>query len=256
MAVPHLGVFLDSDLKNSDFPIFLKLLGESKSIVSSFSILQADLYYHNGVMDTDHHHDEHIALSEEQEDLHDEIKKPQEISRLNFLPYIAESLTITDHVHLTEDQTKEIIPWLVYSTKIDPHNIQGYTLTAYYLAYKFGKPQDALNLLKQGIKNNPKAWEIYAELGGIYFNVFKDFKLSKKYFEKAWRLLQKTEYDKFQTRHILTLLASSNEKLGKNDIAINLYEQLHALFPKSAYYRKKILLLENIQKKREATEPL
>lgn len=228
-TVPHLGVILDSNPTDSDLPVFLKVLGESKSILSSFSILQADLYYHNGVMDKDHRYVE---------------KKKGSVKSINFLPKIEQALKITDHVHLTEDQTKEIVPWLFYSTRVDPNNIQGYTLTAYYLAYKFNKAEDAINLLREGVKNNPESWEIYSEIGGIYFKLYKNYVLSEVYFDKGWKLLKRTKYDKLEARHVLTLLAFSNEQIGNNERALQSYKKLQELFPKSDYYQERILDLE------------
>ncbi|MFH1394845.1 MAG: hypothetical protein ABIH09_01670 [Candidatus Omnitrophota bacterium] len=214
-------------------PFFIQLLGEGKSVVSAWSFLQADLYYHGGVG----------HLCEDEAD-HDEHDKQPVISEWNVLFRLKDDLNITEHIHLKGNDLKEILPWLYYSAEIDPHNVQAITTTAFYVADMFGKPEEAISYLRKGLRNNINSWEIYAEMGIIYFRFINNSAKAVNFLVRAEQLMLKSEHNKYQERSVLTFLAASYVKLGQNEDAFRVYSRLAELFPEEEAFKKKLDKLE------------
>ena len=227
-----------------DTPIFLRLLGEGKSFLSSLSLLQADLYFHRGV---GHFFDEHeggLAIVEREDvHAHEEHLHKEDHHRagpFNVLFRISEEIGLTEHVHLQGDQMKEIVPWLYYAAEIDPHNVLAITLTGFYLADRLDKVDEGIAFLRRGLMNNPDSWEINAELGRIYYEHRKNYEAAARFLSRARTLLEESQHDKFQERYVLSFLALSYEALGRKMDAMPLYRRLNELFPDTEVFRKKL----------------
>jgi len=228
------------DRPTADVPVFMRFLGEGRSIVSSLSILQADRYFHGGVGHFAEEHEEGFAITEREHKVceHPEEHVIPDVSQINILFRISREIEATEHIHLDDDQLKEIIPWLYYAAEIDSRNIQAYTLTAYYLCDRLGETDQGISFLREGLRKNPDSWEINAELGRIYSQHLNNHEAAMQYFSKAWVLLQKVSHDKFQERYVLTFLASSYEALGREQDAVPLYKHLNELFPNGVFEEK------------------
>ena len=153
---------------------------------------------------------------------------------------VSDAINLTKHVHLGEDEIKEIIPWLYYAAMVDPHNVQAYTLAGYYLSDRLSKEDEAIKFLRKGLAQNPESWEIYTEIGYIYFKQLEEYDIALRYLVIAWRLLQAVPHDKFQERFVLTLLANGYEKTSQHEKAYSIYVYLNDLFPNSVIFDKKI----------------
>lgn len=228
------------DQPASEVPVFMRFLGEGRSIVSSLSILKADLYFHGGVGHFDDEHEEGFAIADRD---HKACEHPEEHvlpqpNRFNILFRISREVGVTEHVHLHGDQIKEIIPWLYYAAEIDTHNVQAYVLTGFYLCNRLGKVEQSIAFLREGLRKNPDSWEINAELGRIYFQYIKNYEAAAQYLSKAWILLQEAPHDKFQERYVLSYLARSYEAQGKEREALPLYKRLNELFPNGVFDKK------------------
>jgi hypothetical protein len=235
-----------------DVPVFARFLGEARSIGSNISILQADRYYHGGLgrqdkdqcgklwecdhdheQDHDHDHDrDHDHLN-----AHEKKERPR-YGRFNVLMRISEEIALTEHIHLESGQMKEIMPWLYYAARIDPKNIQAYVLSAYYLADRLDRPDQAMAFLREGLKKNPDSWEINAEIGRIYYKHYKNYEGAAYFLNAALEHLNKTPHDKLDERGVLSLLAHTYEALGETEKAHPLYIRLNELFPGKGYESK------------------
>ncbi|MGB2599666.1 MAG: hypothetical protein WBB86_05035 [Candidatus Omnitrophota bacterium] len=228
------------DQPMSDVPVFMRFLGEGRSIVSSLSLLQADRYFHGGAGHFSDEHKEGFAIAERE---HTACEHPDEhilpeASPFNVLFRISREIGVTEHVHLQGDQVKEIVPWLYYAAEIDPHNVLAYTLTGFYLCDRLGKIDQGIAFLREGLRKNPDSWEINAELGRVYFQHLKNYKIAAQYLSKAWVLLQEVPHDKYQERYVLSFLAVSYEALGRGSDALPLYRRLNELFPNDVHDKK------------------
>ncbi|MGO9648362.1 conserved exported hypothetical protein [Candidatus Sulfotelmatobacter sp. SbA7] len=72
-----------------------------------------------------------------------------------------------------------LAPLLEITTALDPHLTVAYEFGANFLAPKppngAGQPQRAVELAEFGIRNNPKDWRLYYDLGFIYYMDLKDY---------------------------------------------------------------------------------
>lgn len=236
----------DVELRQTyDTPVFMRMLGEGRSIVSSLSLLEADRYLHGGVGDQDEDHDSNIVeVSREKDtdsyDTAGTAEKKADISPFNILFRMSEETGISEHKHLQGKDIREIIPWIYYSAEVDPHNVLAYTLAGYYVIDRFGKVDEGLAFLRKGLKNNPDSWEINAELGRVYFQYTKNYSVAVEFLSKAWTLMQTEDTDKFQRRYVLSFLARSYEALGQTDKALPIYKRLNELFPRDTNIKNKI----------------
>ena len=225
------------NLTLTDTPAAMRILGESRNIASNLVFLQADRYYHRGVGHPDEHDHGGIGdeMIKEDEHVQDRDESNHAVGKfLDPLVRISTGLEINDHDHMGTEDLEEIVPWLYYAHKIDPNNTDAYTLTAYYLADRFDKVDEAMALLKSGMVNNPDSWEICAEMGSIQYNIKHDYKSAVRFLSRAVVLMNKGSYDRFDARKVLTPLAYSYLELGKKRAAFKVLEQLVILFPESS----------------------
>ncbi|MGQ9663594.1 MAG: tetratricopeptide repeat protein, partial [Kiritimatiellia bacterium] len=126
------------------------LLGESRLALSGHFYEMADTYFHRGV---GHVHEE--AFSD------------------GFFQKIHKQFSPREHVHVKGRQINEIMPWLKLAIRMDPHNVELYTVAAFWLATEGRRPDTALDVLRQALANNPYCYQAQLELGRIYLQMGK-----------------------------------------------------------------------------------
>ena len=231
--------------------VFFRTLGETKALVSDLTYLKADEYYHGGVKHKDL--EPHICLFRDKEARREkpehkhayEKKHEQEkFPGFNILSRIGSELSIHTVKHLHGEEEKEIMPWLYYSVKLNPHNVEAYVVGAYWVGSRLGKVDEALKFLREGMKHNPDAWQIYSEAGSFYFHQKKNYIQAVKLYSKAESLMSEKNADEFDKSHVFTFLGASYEKTGKIDRALEYYRKDVDLFPSHRGLIKKIKKLE------------
>jgi len=238
-------------ISNLHKDIFYKTLGEFKDFLSDISLIKADVYFHGGTYDFRKHekdngeHALHIAEGISGKHGNHDIREHGHIEyhikpSLNILLDVGKTIQIAEHRHLSGKEEKEILPWLYYSIRLNPHNIMAYSVGGFWLAVKLKKPDEAIVLLKEGITNNPESWEIYETLGHVYYFNKKDYKNAEICLEKAKEFGDKANVDKFEKRNIYTLLAEIYVKKGMPNKALLLYKTLLNLFPENETIRRHI----------------
>jgi hypothetical protein len=251
---------------SGDMPVVMRILGESRGIVSSLAFLQADIYFHRGIMGHDDGaeectftdlmgkpHDRDVDVHE-----HDDHTEEAHAVPTDPLLRISGKLLIDSHSHMGTEEIKEIMPWLYYAQKLDPNNVMAYTVTSYYLARRLGKTSEAIALLRQGMVHNPDSWEICAEMGMVMYQNLKDIPAAIRFFKRAALLLERTPHNKFDERHVLTLLANAYAESGQTIKALEILEEVKILFPDSRSLANNISRLENMlspeERKNEGTQ--
>ena len=234
--------------------IFFRTLGEAKALVSDLSYLKADEYYHGGVKHKDL--EPHICPFRDKEARREELEhkyahekkhKQGKFPGFNILPRIGGELFIHAVKHLHGEEEKEIMPWLYYSVKLNPHNVEAYVVGAYWVGCRLGKADEALKFLREGMKHNPDAWQIYSEAGSLYFHQKQNYIQAVKLYSKAESLMSDKNADKFDKSHVFTFLGASYEKIGRSDRALEYYRKDVNLFPSHRGLIKKIKKLEGKQ---------
>ncbi|MFH1791180.1 MAG: tetratricopeptide repeat protein [Candidatus Omnitrophota bacterium] len=246
---------IDKGVYSLDHDVMYRMFGEFRSFLSDMSYLEADVYFHGGMYhmhdegeknclttlasdrqapDSDetahhHHHHHHHAESAVSE---------------NPLLRIGQAIDITEHRHLSGKDSKEVLPWIYYAVKLNPHNITAYDTGAYWLASRLGQPEKALDLLRDGINNNPESWALNRTAGVIYYDQ-KDYRNAIKHLEQSVRLGEAEHYDKFDRRTVYVPLAECYDKTGSPDKALKLYERVLKDFPGNESVLNKISYFES-----------
>ncbi len=129
----------------------------------------------------------------------------------------------------TSDNVREILPWLKLSAKLDPDNVQTYTVTAYWLRIRMHKDKEAEQVLREGLRNNPQSYEILFELGRLYDESYHDAGRARNVWELAvryWLKLPSEEQkeNKLIFEQITTHLGQLEDKAGNFSQALNWYQ--------------------------------
>jgi hypothetical protein len=86
---------------------------------------------------------------------------------------------------------KLLWPLLNITTQLDPHLIPAYEFGATFLMMKPpngpGSPEEAIELVRHGIRNNPGDWHLYYDLAFIYYDL-KDYRNSADAFLRGSQL--------------------------------------------------------------------
>ena len=101
---------------------------------------------------------------EEHERTSDFLGKPR-----NWIDAFGRNFFPSRHSHRDQPgEAREILPWLRLSADLDPHQVQTYTVAAYWLISNMGKVDEAESFLREGLRANPDSYEILFDLGKLY----------------------------------------------------------------------------------------
>jgi tetratricopeptide (TPR) repeat protein len=238
------------------------LLGDGRRLLANHLFTKADIYFHSGYYPTifdgteppkeNHmagHEEHHDGKHEEEEDF---MGKPRD-----WVDAFGRNFKVTKHTHLEHGREKEILPWLKLSAEMDPHLIDTYTVAAYWLANHLHKVAEAEQFLREGLRENPKSYEILFSLGRIYYNQDHDAARARNVWElalRSWSEQEATrkEPNKFALEEIVVNLGRLEEDQGNFSDAIRYYEQAKTLSPNPAALQKQI---DDLKKKVVANSP-
>lgn len=87
-----------------------------------------------------------------------------------------------------------VLPVLRLVTWLDPHNLDVYATGAWHMGYNFTDEAQrsdrryiplALKFLEEGIENNPNVWDLYFEMGWMYYHKIQDPVSAVEWLKKA-----------------------------------------------------------------------
>jgi len=179
---PQVEARLFANGEGDDDPV-ARWLGDSRRMFAQSFFVKADAYFHSGYYPTIYDNNEpfktpHIGEDSSTMESHNSgdenaiFSDPHnwvERFELNFFP--------SHHTHLDQggvdgngaSEVKEIMPWLKISVALDPHHIETYLVTAYWLRVRLHKVNEAEDILRDGLRANPGSAAIIYELGQLYF---------------------------------------------------------------------------------------
>jgi len=148
------------------------------------------------------------------------------------------------HTHLTEGgadgkenegAVREILPWMKLSSELDPKRVQTYVVTSYWLR-RIGKPEQAEEFLREGLKDNPGDPQLLFDLGRLCLEVKHDPDRARNIWQTALRNLyggtsKNKDESEFAEEQILASLAKLEEKTNHPEQAVVLLQRLKALSP-------------------------
>lgn len=105
-------------------------------------------------------------------------------------------------------------------TDLDPYYMDAYYTGALMLFYEGRNPKAGLELLDQGLANNPEEWFLPTDAGFYCATNLKDYDLAANYFEKASRIWGAPIL-------IKELLASMRYKAGDKEVAYKLWLEIY-----------------------------
>ena len=194
-----------------------RFIGSAKEAFGDTLFIRADSYFHGGVPH-EHHHDDSAVEVEKEGALGFETEEaPGDwIARINH------DIQTHELIHLTKAKRVEMLPFFVLSTSLDPHNIEAVLTTAFWLEREFDRPEDASQLLKKGVLDNPDSWEIDSALGQFYFRR-KKYVQAEEHLRAALKKLGTAPIENYKHMDLYYYLAEGCLAQGKKIEALEAY---------------------------------
>lgn len=237
------------------------LLGESRQWVADYFYTKADIYFHSGyypsvfdearqaeVKDSDVSHPEQTNAPPEEGFL----GPPQD-----WIDRFSRHFEPARHTHLGGENVAEMLPWMQLSADLDPHRLQTYIVTSYFLRNYLGRLDDARQFLRAGIRANPDSPELQYELGRLYFENYKDLPHAKNVWLgalKTWNRVEAPKPEKTPTGEaerdirlrgrIYDSLANEELEAGRTNQAIAYFKESKPDSPFPDLVQKRIDVLE------------
>ena len=202
------------------------LLGDSRRIFANQLFVEADVSFHSGYYPSvwdqaaAPKNSQHMTATEGSPE---EEEHERQMSFLgpptDWIDRFGRHFMITQHTHLSGGNEREILPWLKLSAAMDPHRIDTYTVASYWLRRALGKPKEAEQFLRDGLRDNPDSYELLLELGHVYAENFHEDQRARDVLELALRRWQekeggKKEPDNHSKEEIVINLAHLEEQTG------------------------------------------
>jgi len=148
------------------------------------------------------------------------------------------------HRHFDSAHTyNELAPLLEITTALDPHLLPAYQFGASFLAPKppngAGETERAIKLMEYGIEHNPDNWQLYYNLGFVYYTDLKDYRDAAEAFERGSRVPNAHPFMKIMAAQMAThagdfatarmLWSATYESSQESNIRQNAIEHLRAI---------------------------
>jgi tetratricopeptide (TPR) repeat protein len=200
-------------------------LGASRVALGNSFFEEADNYFHKGVG--------HVQQKAFSNDLFQMLKAEIEPSV---------------HVHPEGVEVSEIMPWLRFTTEMDPNNVDAYLTTAYWLEGSIRRPDLAEAVLREAQMNNPKDYRVINERAKMLFGTGNDGKAATL-LDAAIKLWpggqdpedQQTRIDLAQMLSYRAFLFELNGHCGQ---ALDLFKKAYARMPNNNALEQRVHALE------------
>ncbi len=127
------------------------------------------------------------------------------------------------------DRDPATLPLYRVITALDPKNVNAYDFGGWHLAKNFGKYDQGISFLMEGLKYNPDSFQLHFTIGDIYY--FKEeFQGAIRYYLKALDLAQ----DPTDIKNTLRRLYWSNRQLKNYALAGQYVRMMHSIDPTDA----------------------
>lgn len=110
-------------------------------------------------------------------------------------------------------QDTDLLPLLRLITWLDPHFVQAYQVAGFMLSGRLHRYEHARQLLEEGIRNNPKSYELHEEMGMAILRARKDYREAYTYLAKALSLAQ----DEFDRQRLQRFCATVRRKIEEEN---------------------------------------
>lgn len=157
---------------------------------------------------------------------------------------LAQVIAPEGHAHLHAEGVNEVVPWLYFATRADPHNVEAYAVAAFWLAGEGGRPDLAERVLDEARENNPKDYRVYLEKGRLALKRGVRVEAARA-FDAAGRLWERDPGpDKIQGKldraEMLVFRGLLYEESGDVPHALTCYRNMLTLFPERSGIRERV----------------
>lgn len=214
------------------------LVGDARFALGTQFYEQADVYFHQGVP-----HSKAVAF---QSDIFQRIRN-------EVCPH--------QHRHLAgASNIVEIMPWLSFATRVNPQNLDGYLVAAFWLANEAKRPDLAINILEDAQCNIPYSYEVQLDKGRILLHAGNRIP-AKQAFTAAIAFWEKTadtgnSDDLLDKAEALLYRALLREAEGSTQGAIEDLRNMLAISPNRPAMRERLSQLESGQPTHPAADDL
>jgi tetratricopeptide (TPR) repeat protein len=210
-------------IKHMDSSVLDRVLGASRTAFGNEFYMEADRYFHLGV------------------------GHAQQRAFTGLFEKWADTLLPNIHVHPEGTDINEILPWLRFSTAMDPHNMDAYLNAAFWLAGQGERPDLAETILLEAQQNNPADYRVYQQKGRLYM-VEQQSEKAAGSLEAGIRLWpgrqdSQDEQTRLDLAQMLACRAFLYEMKGKKEKALELFKQSFALSPQNQGLARQIEML-------------
>ena len=173
--------------------VLASLLGDGRKMAADYFAVQADVYFHSGyypsVFDTARAQEEQASDISHPESGEEQEEKGFMGEPRDWIDRFSRHFRPSRHKHLSGNTVGEMLPWLKLSAELDPQRIQTYIVTAYWLRDGLGKPTEAEDFIREGLRANPHSPDLLFSLGLICLEDRNDYPRAKNIFlaaKKEW----------------------------------------------------------------------
>jgi tetratricopeptide (TPR) repeat protein len=257
--------------------VLVLLLGDGRKMFANHFFAKADGYFHRGVYPSifeaktpgadnhmteetetsghggheqsegdhgDHTNHGHEGHQDHEGETHGDSGEKQPGAR-DWIEGLGQRFYPHTHVELSGEEAREMLPWLRLSAELDPHRVETYAVTVYWLYDRLGKVDEAEQFLRKGLKANPDNPQLMYELGRLYFKSRKDFTRTRNVWQFALRRWHQVEAQKEDPNYlileqILGGLSTLEIEAGRFDQAIEYLKQLKIVSPVPDSIQKQI----------------
>jgi len=194
-----------------------RLLGSTRMIIGEAFYEQSDNYFHRGVP-------------------HQKKKAFHDIFQT-----WAHHVRPVSHEHATGKSVYEVMPWLDFTVRMNPHHVEAYLVAAYWLAGDGERPDLAMQIVADGLRANPGDYQLHAERGRLYLQQGENDR-AEKALETAVRLWP-SGYDpddpmiRYDLARSLSYLSVLRQAAGRLEAASESAARAAALFPQNTSLR-------------------
>ena len=172
--------------------VLASLLGDGRKTVADFFAVEADVYFHSG------YYPSIFDQARAQEEQESDISHPEESGHKqeeagfmgeprDWIDRFSRYFRPSRHMHLSGNAVGEMLPWMKLSAELDPHRVQTYLVTAYWLRTGLAKSAEAEDFIREGLRSNPHSPDLLFALGKIYLQDRMDYSRAKNLFLAAVR---------------------------------------------------------------------
>ena len=250
LAAGFLSFVLDKRLGPSVRPAafqdpFYRIFGSAKEAIGDALFLKADSYFHGGVETENRSAETAEELGREGPIAEEETASPARAE--DWIARVNHEVRRQEHIHLTKDKQKEMLPFFAMALELDPHNIPAILTAAFWLDKSFDRTDEAIQILRKGIANNPDAWELDAQIANLYFYRKKNYAESELHYSAAIRKAKSGGLVRFRRIDLTVHLAESYRLEGKRARALESYREASSLYDTETTTPLKEEIRERIQ---------